>query len=98
MSQQAIPSIPNMNQGTTGIGPVQPVGAPTSTNAQIAGAAATTGAGEGLKSLKTTEELRKKSPKLYNMMMQGIGYTICNQMKHSSDRVIEEIRKSQEHR
>lgn len=95
MSQQ-VPSIPSMNQGATG---TQSTGAPaTSTNAQIAGAAATTGSGEGLKSLRTLEELRKKSPKLYNTMMLGIGYTICSQIRESNNRLIEEIRKGQERR
>lgn len=43
--------------------------------------------------ISSVEDLKKKDPKLYNMMMQGIAMNICGDMKHHQDRLKEMIRK-----
>lgn len=69
--------------------PVQP-SAPSSRDALTAGAVASTHGGETLTTstkISSMEDLKKKAPKLYNKMMEGIAMAICNDMKAHQDRL-----------
>lgn len=62
--------------------------APSAANPITAAAVASTHGGEQITS-KTTisslEDLKKKSPKLYQQMMMGIGMSICREMQRHQD-------------
>lgn len=60
----------------------------TDTNSQAAGASSLSAATP----IKSLEDLKTKSPKLYEMMMQGIAFNICNEMKDSQERLKEMMR------
>ena len=63
---------------------------PTSTDPTTAGAVAQSnadGAVTGNTKFNSMEDLRKKSPKLYNMMMQGIAWNIIKEMDHHQERL-----------
>jgi len=43
----------------------------------------------GATTVSSMADLKKKSPKLYNMMMEGIAMDICNDMQHHQDKLKE---------
>jgi len=43
--------------------------------------------GGNMEKISSLAQLREKEPKLYNMMLQGIGMSIVNQMHESQDRL-----------
>lgn len=42
--------------------------------------------------ISSVEDLRKKAPKVYNAICQGIAEQICYQMKHAQDRIKQKMR------
>ena len=63
---------------------------PSSANASTAGAVASANAPASLTSASTIssmDDLKKKAPKLYNTMLQGIAMSICQDMEHHQDRL-----------
>lgn len=73
-----------------------PVAAPSSAHAATAGAIASANSGgEPTTNTKigSMEDLKKKAPKLYQKMLEGIAMAICNDMKEHQDRVKELQRK-----
>ncbi len=81
-----IPPVPNVT--TT---------APTASDVTTAGAiASSSGSGEPSSSTKigSMEDLKKKAPKLYQKMMEGIAMNICNDMKHHQDHLKELMREA----
>lgn len=61
------------------------VTAPSSSHPATAAAVASTHGGQELTSsstIKSLADLKKKSPKVYNMMMLGIATSICQEMEH----------------
>lgn len=81
-----------------GVGPVTTVGvsAPSSSNAITAGAVASAngGGGEatGSTRINSVEDLKKKAPKVYKMMMEGVAMSICRDMEHHQDHLKELMR------
>lgn len=66
------------------VGPTNPV-QPRSPSASTTEAMASVHGGAELNSnskISSLDDLRKKSPKLYNMMMVGIATKICNEMEN----------------
>lgn len=79
----------------------QPLQAGTDLNVgspQKAAEAKTAQQGEvtGATKFKSLADLRRKSPKLYNMMMQGIAMSICKAMERGQDRIKAAMRKARE--
>ena len=77
-----------------------PVAAPSSANPVTAGAVASSNSSSGLTSASTISslaDLKKKSPKVYNMMMQGIAMNICNEMEHHQERLKKMMREGEQH-
>ena len=66
-----------------------PVAAPSSAHAATAGAVASANGGEANSTTKigSMEDLKKKAPKLYQKMLEGIAMAICNDMKEHQDRL-----------
>jgi len=66
-----------------------PVVAPSSANPATAGAVASANGGEANSTTKISsiEDLKKKSPELYQKMLEGIGMAICNDMKEHQNRL-----------
>lgn len=64
---------------------------PSSANAATAGAVASANApseGMGMNTkIHSLAELKKKSPKVYNKMMEGIAMNICGEMREHQDRL-----------
>lgn len=44
--------------------------------------------------VKDMGDLKRKAPKVYNQMMEGIGMNICNEMKHHQDRLKQLMREA----
>jgi len=68
--------------------PATPVqGAPAANQAAAADAAGASPTGEvtTMTTIGSLADLRQKSPKVYNAMMQGVAMNICNEMKHHED-------------
>lgn len=88
-----------MSQNSTSVQP--PVSNPTTgvdaANPTTAGAAATTAQSSVTTStsFNTLDDLRKKAPAVYNMMMQGIAWGMCSQMKHQQDHLKEIMREAE---
>jgi hypothetical protein len=59
----------------------------TDTNTQIAGAASSASSDSSMSKVSSMSELQKKSPKVYDAVLQGIATTICNNMKDSQERI-----------
>lgn len=66
----------------------------TDTNSQVQGGASSTL--NGSTKLSTMDDIKKESPKLYNMMMQGIATNICNSMKDGQERIKKIMRESRQ--
>jgi hypothetical protein len=74
--------------------PVAPVSASTTnTNAQIA-AATNAGTSDSKTNFGTMNQLKEKSPKLYNMMLQGIATNMVNELKDHQTRIKEMMREA----
>lgn len=43
------------------------------------------------------DELKKKAPKVYNKMLEGMAMTICNEMQHRQDEIKKKRRESERH-
>lgn len=85
------PSIASVSQASEST-PANSTVVATDTKVQLAGAESTSTL-RGDTQLGSMDQLKKKSPKLYNMMLQGIAYNICRDMKERSERLKELIRK-----
>ena len=46
--------------------------------------------------ISSLQDLKNKSPKVYNAMMQSTAMAVCNQMQHSQDRLKKVMRKARE--
>lgn len=74
-------------------GPVQNVStqqaAPSSADPTTAGAIHSTNNTKATSATKVSSvgDLKKKAPEVYNAMLQGIGMSICNEMKHHQERL-----------
>lgn len=81
-------STPNANPAN-GTHPAAP--APTTTDATTAGAVVSTHATAeeitGATRINSMADLKRKAPKLYNSMMQGIAMNICNEMQRHQSRL-----------
>lgn len=88
-----------MSMPTAPIAPAPPPSAPSSSNAATAGnIAQSAGLGTSSESntVSTMSDIKRKSPKLYQAMMQGIAMNICNTMRDSQDRLKEMWRKARQ--
>lgn len=76
--------------------------APSSANAVTAGAVASANApaGEitGNTKIDSLADLKKKAPKLYNKMLEGIGMQICGEMREHQDRLKRLMREASDQR
>lgn len=76
------------------------------TSVQVANAQATTpqaaaapqanGPVTGSTKIASLNDLKEKAPKVWNMMMQGIGMTMCKQMEKGQARIKAAMRKAQQ--
>jgi hypothetical protein len=89
MSNEPIPVVP---ESTAAISSMTMETAKTPTIGGSSGSGELTGKSK----IKSLAELKKKSPKLYNMMMQGIATNIVYEMKDHQERLKELMRKSEE--
>lgn len=48
--------------------------------------------------VSSLEDLKKKDPKLYHMMMQGIAMNICREMQHHQEHLKQTMRKASQNR
>jgi hypothetical protein len=87
--------------------PIQPVAttpttatAPNAANPTTAGAIASAhSGGAGTNTVvKSLEDLKRKSPEVYQKMMEGIGMNICNEMKAHQDRLKKLMREATDQR
>lgn len=86
----------NAIQGVTTVSGAPEAGA--SAPANQAPPAGTQGQGQlrGDTQLKDMAELQKKSPKLYNLMMEGIAMNIVKDMREHQEKLKELMRKAEE--
>lgn len=63
--------------------------APSSADPTTAAAIQSTNSTKATAATKVSSlaDLKKKAPEVYNAMLQGIGMSICNEMKHHQDRL-----------
>lgn len=70
---------------------------PSSANAATAGAVASANSGGELNTntkINSMDDLKKKAPKLYQKMLEGIGMAICNDMRDHQERIKRLMRES----
>lgn len=60
------------------------------------GAPAKQGAVTGNTHISSLKDLKEKAPKVWQMMMQGIGMTICKQMEKGQARIKDAMRKARQ--
>ncbi|CCB85665.1 MULTISPECIES: hypothetical protein [Parachlamydia] len=76
--------------------PVASTSSSTSTSSTTSTTATgTTGNYTSTTSINSLADLKKKAPKVYNAMMQGIAMNICNEMKAHQDRLKKMMRDAQ---
>lgn len=63
------------------------------TNPTTASAAASTNV-DGFTSINSMEDLKKKSPELYRMMMEGIAMNICRKMQRNQEHLKQIMREA----
>lgn len=72
--------------------------APTSKDPATAGAIASTNSDFNSSTrVNSVDDLRKKAPKVYQAMLEGIAWHICGEMKRSQDRLKQMMRESYNH-
>ncbi len=82
-------------QGVTAVpeGPTPPVATkPTTVDATTAGQAAQSNSAAGdSTTISSLADLRRKSPKVYNMLIQSLGEKICYDMQKHNDRLKQQM-------
>lgn len=81
--------------------PTPVASAPSASDPTTAAAVASTHGGKEANSstkIDSLADLRKKSPKVYNMMMVGIATNICREMEHHQDKLKQLMREGQRQR
>lgn len=82
------PQVPSVNSSNR----VTPDAVTAGAIAQTHGSAEITGS----TTIKSMADLKKKAPKVYQMMMEGIAMNICNEMQHSQERLKKMMREARE--
>lgn len=72
--------------------------APTAATAAAAAAAASAGpkgTPADMQKISSMDDLKRKSPELYKLIMQGIGTTIVNEMREHQEKIKQMMREAQ---